>query len=55
MEKKCGICQKNKIQKTTKAWFVIFPVAASHPPTGGIAPGTAPIKVFQGDFCFIGV
>ena len=55
MEKKWGICQKNKRQNIAKVWYVIFPVAAIHPPTGGSAPGIAPIKVFHGDICFIGV
>ena len=55
MEKKWGICQKNKKQNIANVWLVTVPVAAIHPPTGGRAPGIAPIKVFHSDLCFMGV
>jgi hypothetical protein len=43
--RKCGICQKNTMPKSTIAGNVTSPVAAAHPITGGSAPGTAPTIV----------
>ena len=54
-DKKWGICQQNIIANNTPVIEVNSFVTANHPPTGGKAPGIAPIKVFHGDFCFIGV
>ena len=33
----------------------MLPVAATHPPTGGIAPGIDPKSVFRVVICFSGV
>ena len=53
--KKCGICQQNKIPNKIHAGAANEPVAATHPPTGGNAPGTDPIIVFQVVMRLLGV
>src|SRR5215831_15411965 len=55
MEKKCGICQRNKIENSARATLLILPVAAVQPISGGIAPGTAPISVHNVVRVFSGV
>ena len=55
IERKCGICQKNKILNNIHAGASNVPVDATQPPTGGKAPGTEPIIVFNELICLLGV
>ena len=54
MARKCGICQRNRIAKSTNAPGSSVPRAAAQPITGGSAPGNAPttvesdVRVFSG-------
>ena len=47
MARKCGICQKNKIAKSASPSVVRSLRAAVQPISGGSAPGTAPMAVFN--------
>ncbi len=47
MAKKCGSCQKNKIANSAQPSPLNSPRAAVQPISGGNAPGTAPIAVFN--------